>query len=192
MSGIYDYTKITNFKAEKINVICPIHGEFLTRKSAHIAEKQSYSCPKCSRGYSKFEIYIEKWLTKNHISYEIQKKFDGLCGKRNQPLSYDFYLPDYNLLIEFDGPHHFQPMKFNKAQTEESKIEKFESTKTNDGLKIMYAFSNNINLMHIGYQKFSLIDDILAYEILKIGNVINDGPVITTCTTSTTILTGYF
>ena len=49
---------------------------------------------------------ISQYLMSNNINYEPQKTFDSLKGVNNGLLSYDFYLSEYNLLIEFQGQQH--------------------------------------------------------------------------------------
>ncbi len=44
-------------------------------------------------------------------------------------LTFDFYLPDYNLCIEFDGRQHFEPVEHFGGQKE------FESCVKRDNLK---------------------------------------------------------
>lgn len=49
----------------------------------------------------KGEKFIQNWLDKNNIKYEPQKKFNDLKDKLS--LSYDFYLPEQKVLIEYQG-----------------------------------------------------------------------------------------
>ena len=62
-------------------------------------------------------------------------------------LSYDFYLPDYNLLIEYQGIQHKEPVIFfggDKA---------LRSQQARDRIKREYALSHNINLLEIWYNE---------------------------------------
>lgn len=60
-------------------------------------------------GGSKGEYIIENYLQLLNIEYEKQKTFDTLINpKTNKKLRFDFYLPSYNLLIEFDGEQYFK------------------------------------------------------------------------------------
>ena len=61
-------------------------------------------CPHCNE--SKGEKRIQRWLDKNDIEYVKQKRFEGLLGVRNGLLSFDFYIPKHNSLIEFQGEFH--------------------------------------------------------------------------------------
>jgi hypothetical protein len=68
------------------------------------AKRYDFRCPECE--YSKGETRISEYLIDNKISYVPQKVFKGLTGLKNGLLSYDFYLYDYDLLIEFQGEQH--------------------------------------------------------------------------------------
>lgn len=46
------------------------------------------------------------FLSNHNIEYVPQMKFDGLYGIGNRLLKFDFYLPTYNLLIEYQGEFH--------------------------------------------------------------------------------------
>jgi very-short-patch-repair endonuclease len=85
-----------------ITIICDNHGEFQQSVKKHAYRKSG--CPLCRE--SKGEKGIAAFLDNNNIKYERQKKFDD-C-KNIHHLSFDFFLPDYNLLIEYDGEQHFR------------------------------------------------------------------------------------
>jgi hypothetical protein len=147
----YDYSKTNyiNFN-EKIVVICPTHGEFTVRANSHL---QGTKCARCSR-YSKGETAIRNFLIDHDLSFSEQYR-NATC-KLGKTLPFDFYLPDYNLLIEFQGRHHFDFIKrFHKTQ------EGFEHQKLRDTTKKQWAVDNNINLLEISYQDTKDIDNIL-------------------------------
>ena len=70
-------------------------------------------------------------------------------------LPYDFYLPDYNILIEFQGEQHERPIKYFGGE------KKFKVQKIHDQLKRDYAIKNNITLLEIWYWDIKNITDIL-------------------------------
>jgi hypothetical protein len=59
---------------------------------------------------SKGELSIIKFLNTHSISHEYQKKFPDCLYKR--PLIFDFWLPEFNIIIEYDGIQHFQPVEY--------------------------------------------------------------------------------
>lgn len=183
----YDYSSVTaeEFKLGKfLSVKCPKHGMFETRKSAHIVPKQQYGCPKCAKGQSKTELWIEEWLTLHEIEYETQKTFSGLKNGKT-PLPFDFFIPSLNLLIEFDGMHHYKPVRFSKTQTMASAEAKFRSIKANDKRKELHAAEEGIDLLVIHCKRTKDLDAILMTELLGTLPIKPiDTPLITTTTMS--------
>ena len=102
-----------------------------------------YGCPRCHE--SKGERQIRLWLDKHNISYEFQKKFE-VCRDSNL-LPFDFYLPNYNMCIEYDGKQHFEPIEHFGGQ------EAFEITAKHDNIKNDYCKNNGISLLRIPYFK---------------------------------------
>lgn len=70
-------------------------------------------------------------------------------------LRYDFYLPDHNLLIEYDGKQHD---KWIEGWITE---ENFVKQQYHDKLKNKYAKNNNIKLIRIKEKDFDNIEEIL-------------------------------
>lgn len=101
-------------------------------------------CPVCKSSIG--ESYVKNYLDKNHIDYVPQKMFAGCIDER--PLSYDFYLPTKNVLIEYQGIQHYKAVKFFNADY-------FQTQKKHDGIKRRYAMDNGIHLMEIPYTKNS-------------------------------------
>lgn len=118
-------------------------------KNGHIYKqrpesKLSYSlgCPCCSQSHG--EKYIQKYLDKHNIPYIAQKKFNGLKDK--QPLSYDFYLPKQNVLIEYQGIQHFESVSFDGKVSSD-----LEKQQYHDKLKREYAKNNGYKLLEPTY-----------------------------------------
>mgnify|MGYP000941337139 FL=1 len=122
-----------------------------------------FRCPKCN--YSKGEEKIYNYLTENKINYNSQQKFHRLVGINNGNLSYDFYLKQYNLLIEYQGEYHDGTVS---NQTEEE----FKIQIEHDNRKREYAEQHNIKLLEIWYWNFDNIEEILNKE-LKLNNITN-------------------
>lgn len=103
---------------------------------------QGRRCPQCNGSYG--EKWILSYLDRNNIRYDYQKRFPDLYGN-GRPLSYDFYLPEYNMLIEYQGKQHYYPVKlFNKRTS-------FEKGKRYDNKKKNYAISNGYHFLAIPY-----------------------------------------
>lgn len=82
-------------------------------------------------------------------------------------MRYDFYLPHYNLYIEYDGEGHYEPIDF-AGKGEEWAKNNFERVQKYDSLKNQYCKDNNINLLRIPYWDFNNIKNIICQEIEKL------------------------
>jgi len=138
----YDYSLVDYINNKtKVKIICHKHGIFEQTPNSH---KRGEGCPKCNE--SKGEKEISKILKSLNINFVYQKKFSN-C-KNQKKLSFDFYLPDYNTCIEYDGKQHFQETNYWKN----NKM-KLEKTKQNDLIKNNYCKENNIELIRIKYDE---------------------------------------
>lgn len=70
--------------------------------------KYGKGCPKCNKRQSKGEQIIEQFLKKNNISYE--KEFNVVL--EGNSLRTDFYIPEKDFHIEYQGIQHFEPVEF--------------------------------------------------------------------------------
>lgn len=99
-------------------------------------------CPFCKQ--SRGERTIANWLKSNSIAHIPQKKFKD-CKDINQ-LPFDFYIPSYNLIIEYDGRQHFSGSDDYFGGEKAYKIRH-----KHDLIKNKYCADNNINLLRIPY-----------------------------------------
>ena len=120
-------------------------------------------CKKCSP-QSWYEECIASFLDKYKITYTRQETFGGTCFDK-KPLPFDFYLPLYNLCIEFDGVHHYKPVKWDSSWTEEKAESNFKLVQFHDSIKNKYCTDNNINLFRIPYWEASHLEDILENKL---------------------------
>lgn len=113
-------------------------------------------CPKCNRKISKGEQKIIKWLNFNQINYTPQKKINI----RGHHLTFDFYLNDYDLYIEYNGEQHYHPVNFFGGEN------KFKKQIEYDKLKKEFLKDK---LLVISYLDFNNIESILksSTTILK-------------------------
>lgn len=148
--GLYDgaFTKILHK--------CKICGREWSSSPNRIL--RGCGCPKCNESHG--ERSISKWLDKHDILYQRQKTFEDCKDKRVLP--FDFYLPNYNILIEYNGRQHYEPVAYFGG------VEKFEGVVRRDNIKKKYCQKNNILLFEIPY--YSDLDEELArlYELIKI------------------------
>lgn len=146
----YDYSIVNYTNARSmIKIICKKHGQFEQRASSHL---EGVGCPVCKN--SKGEKIINDFLVLNNINFIYQKKFENCINKK--PLPFDFYLPDSNTCIEYNGYQHYSPVKFYGGE------DGFKKRVNNDITKKVFCKSNNIRLIEIKYNEDIL--KILKYE----------------------------
>lgn len=107
---------------------------------------QGTRCPFCSS--SRGEQLIQDILKRNEVSFVQQKRFEDCVYKGKLP--FDFYIESSNLLIEYDGIQHYQPVDFAGRGTDFAE-ELFVSGKIRDGIKTKWAKDNNIKLLRVPY-----------------------------------------
>lgn len=74
-------------------------------------------------------------------------------------LPFDFYLPDLNVFIEYDGEYHYHIIEFYGG------LDKFISRKINDTIKNEYCKKNDLKLIRIPYWEKNNIEKILKEEL---------------------------
>ena len=105
------------------------------------------------------EYYISTYLLSNSINFEKQKKFSDLLGVGGGNLSYDFYLPNHNMLIECQGEQHERPIEYFGGE------EQFAIQQEHDRRKREYAKDNGYKLLEISYKDYNNIENILTKAI---------------------------
>lgn len=117
-------------------------------------------CPACNE--SKGEKKIGQILDSLNILYIPQYTFED-C-KDVKPLPFDFYLSDYNTVIEYDGEFHF----IEKYDDERfSAKERLNYIKYHDDIKTLYCINNSINLIRIPYWDYDKIEEYICIEKLS-------------------------
>lgn len=117
-------------------------------------------CPICAQSHG--ERYITNWLKNNMINFIPQYKFDD-C-RDLECLPFDFYLPEHNICIEYDGEQHFNPVNFGGISDARAVIN-FKKTQIHDNIKNDYCKQHNIKLLRISYFEKNNIDEILNNAI---------------------------
>lgn len=118
----------------------------------------------CGCIISKGENKINQLLRENSIRYQTQKTFEDCVNPHtNTKLRFDFYLPDYNCCIEYDGEQHYKTKISSYSYFTEEALSKI---KYRDKIKDNYCLSHSIRLIRIPYTEynnltFSYIKDIL-------------------------------
>ena len=132
----YNYSKV-DYKGNKIpvEILCDIHGSFWQRPDQHL--HVMCGCRLCNE--SKGEVIVEIILNKYNLNYIREYKVLPYQYR------YDFYLPELNIFIEFNGLQHYSPVEFFGGE------ESFHKTKERDTIKKQIVKANNGNLVIITY-----------------------------------------
>jgi len=138
-----------------INITCLEHGIFTQYLYFH---EYGHGCSQCNSS-SRGKNYIKNYLDERRIRYHTNFIFDDCKNKKG--LRFDFYLYDENIIIEYDGEHHFIENKYFGT-------ENLEYVRKNDEIKNKYCLLNSIRLVRIPYYDYNNIDSILNCVISSI------------------------
>jgi DNA-directed RNA polymerase subunit RPC12/RpoP len=142
----------TPYSNKKVAWVCNKCG---CKWQARIAlRSQGGGCPICNK--SKGENKIMKFLNRYNIYYLTPYSFKECRDKH--ALLFDFYIPQYNVCIEYQGIQHFLPIDFFGG------MEGYLSLIKRDNIKKRYCQEKSIKLIAISYNDFNKIDNILYSE----------------------------
>lgn len=143
-----NYSKI-EYKSiyDEVEIICLKHGSFYQKPAIHLYAKSN--CPECK--VTRGEESISQCLNNKGIQYIFQYKVK--IG--NSYHYYDFYLPDHNIMIEFNGMQHYKPIKFFGGR------EAYEYLQIRDKIKKQYCLENQIKLLTFKYDELNQIELLL-------------------------------
>lgn len=106
---------------------------------------------------SKGEKKIAQFFDLYNIEYIREKTFKNCKNFCGNQLRFDFYLEQFNLLIEYQGQHHEKPVnKYRRAKIVHTK------TVEHDSIKEKFAEEHKINLFKIYYKDYDNIEKILT------------------------------
>lgn len=143
----YDYSNVNyTLISRKVHIICPKHGDFFQEARNHL---NGSGCPICktSKGERQMILYFKEKAI--DFKYQITKYY------HNTTLIFDFYIPKWDLYIEYDGKHHFQDSLYGT----------FEKVHHKDLIKDKYITENNLKLLRIHYLDFDKIYNLHDFDI---------------------------
>ena len=142
----------------KYKFICEKCGEEFEKKLRDLnVNNVGVVCINCHS--SQLEQSTKEVLDKYNIKHYREYIFNDLIGIGNGYLRFDFYLPDYNTLIECQGQQHEEWQEGWQSK------EIFENQQINDQRKRDYCKRNNIKLIEIWYYEVDNIEEILKEEL---------------------------
>lgn len=152
----YDLTKgsgrKTKFKCPNCNTI--------SEHSVSNVVKRGFSCPCCSDGISYPNKFAASMLCQLGVDFNPEYVFDGSSYR------YDFYLNDYNLIIEMHGRQHYE--EWSKSERS------LKAEQENDKQKMKFALDNNIKHYIVVDARYSDINYISKHILASELNTIFD------------------
>lgn len=116
----------------------------------------------CGCVKSKGEQLIVQILNNLNLSYEKEKTYEGLNGDIKK-LRFDFFIPEYNTLIEYQGVQHFKSIEMWGGEEQLKKQQKY------DFIKKQYCIDNKIKLIEIPYKDFNKLNEEYILNLLNVG-----------------------
>ena len=164
LGDTYLLDKVGYYNARtKIYLGCRKHGYFPIRYHDAL---NLHGCPFCKQ--SRAEILLKKTFEDEKIYFFPQHSFDWMKTSTYGKLSYDFYLPKYNIAVECQGRQHFESVDAFGGETEFKKVLERDKKKvklTNDyGIKLIFFIEKRFNkYMNEGDVYFNNVDDLIKY-----------------------------
>jgi very-short-patch-repair endonuclease len=117
-------------------------------------------CPSCNQ--SKMEGAVYEILKDKGIPFEGQKKFAELAFHDNK-LSYDFFLPSWNAVIECDGRQHFE-----EALDYFHHQKSYAHQRLRDVVKNAFAAREGFALLRIAYTEIEFIPTLVETFLARL------------------------
>lgn len=140
-----------------IKITCPIHGDFFQTPGNHLTGK---GCNRCKE--SSGEKSIDIFLKESNIPFKREFLIKGYLYR------YDFYLPTYNLFIEYHGQQHYKEVKHWGGK------KALKKSIRRDLIKVELAKRHGYNIVVIPYYHKDKIEDILKNVVLNKNYKIKD------------------
>lgn len=125
-----------------------------------------FGCKYCNMSKYINEEKIDSLLKSWNILFKRQHSFQK-CRDKNA-LPFDFYIPEYNTTIEYQGEQHYKTIQ-RGSMTREDAISNLEIIQKHDEIKRKFCIENNINHIEIPYWKNNDIDNFIFDAFIKIG-----------------------
>lgn len=111
------------------------------------------------------EKEVTRILSVFNVKFVAEMEFTDLVNPlTGQQLRFDFYLPEFNAIIEFDGKQHFQ---YHPDFHSKDGYGSFDAQKKRDRFKNQYCVKRGIKLLRIKYNQFSKMKDLIQTFLIK-------------------------
>lgn len=160
---VLEKTSLRSGSSVKWKCQCDCKNKTICYVSAKALRRGEIISCGCMYRRSKGAEKIANLLIQNQINFIQEYTFDKCINpETNYKLRFDFYLPDYNCCIEYDGEQHFKPKTLFGGQ------KGFQDLQKRDIIKNEYCKENNIKLVRIPYIDYEKID--FSYLEIRIFN----------------------
>lgn len=140
----YDYSLVDLKNTwSKVDIVCPIHGVFSQKVNDHL---RGIGCPECGKKFGISEREVLSALQDKYGNVEYQKPFPFLKSKTSYQ-KLDYYLPDYNIGIEYQGSQHFGSNRRFGGDVG------YEKVKDRDARKFQKCERNGIKMFYISFER---------------------------------------
>ena len=120
---------LTKGSGKKVKFKCS-NCNTISEHSISNVTKKGFSCPVCSDGISYPNKFAAAMFNQLNVDYTPEYMFDDASYR------YDFYLKDYNIIVEMHGRQHYEEWNKSKRSLQEEQA--------NDKEKMNFAFDKNI------------------------------------------------
>ena len=163
------HDKIKDFKCTLCDYSCTTNGNL----NIHIK-----TCTGKNTRFSSGEFQVVKALEElgfiENKDYVFDSSFSELTDYCGRNLRFDFRFLNHNIIIEYDGRQHFEPVCFGSISKEKAD-EKFKILQECDKAKDDFCKEFGYKMIRIKYTDFSNILGILSNELFEIVDWINNG-----------------
>lgn len=153
----YDYSKVVYVgNKTPVEIICPKHGAFWQKPNTHVSSTNG--CMLCNE--SKGERAVEMVLRKYGINFIREYRIYPHLYR------YDFYLPGFNIFIEFHGHQHYFPVEIFGGEEEHLRV------KERDATKALLVTNHNGKLIVLTYRDLTdgSVEKILIQRLKRVYN----------------------
>jgi DNA-directed RNA polymerase subunit RPC12/RpoP len=152
------YTGVNDF----VLIKCLKHNISFSMTPTGFIRSETERCPICKAEASNYSytlsspvLYLYSFLIKRGVTVQMERAFPDV--KNIQVLPYDFFLPEYNLLIEYDGREHFE------SSSRFGGKKRLDLTRSNDNIKNLSAKVLGMHLIRIPYTELNFVKVIDDY-----------------------------
>lgn len=164
-NNVYGKLTVKHFTQSKNNRkmwLCQCEcGNLIEVSTTDLRTGAVQSCGKCPSQLSHGANAIKLLLDKANISYKQEYIFEDFVFENGHHPRFDFFIPEKNYIIEYDGEQHFyadtSPKSWNTP-------EKLKQTQQRDKIKNQYCLEHNIPIIRIPY--YISISDLTIFDLI--------------------------